>query len=328
MEHIEISELVEDKLQETYQQVREKSRKSGIPWRRMVAAVALFGLMLTSFGTAYAMSNGYSVNDLFTKLWGYQTSQSAIEQVSGEVQIIEENCTFQDISIEPVRGVVDRLGSYIVLRVTGKNGFFLEDDMTFGEITTEYGKDVTGSLNGYVLKREKNVMYYALWNLLDQPEKEKKNPIFHIETFNLVSAEFYEDGSISYEKTSDGARKAVGEGSNVLEGSYKADIRCKQADKKVTVKMGNGIEAQVFPLGVYVNADLSDKIGLTKLSEENQKLHILLKGGKEVEASLCHGREGENTVLRAAEPIDTEKVTGVRMLGMIYELQTSSGKKR
>lgn len=300
---IEISEMVEERLQETYQQIRARDRKHGILWRRLGMAVALLGVMLTSFGTAFAMSKGYSVNDLFTKLWGNQSSSSVVEQISGDVKILEEKCTFQDITIEPVKAVVDRLGCYIVLKVTGKNGFSLEEDMVFREITTVYDNDITGVLDAYVLKREKNVMYYALWNLTDQPQKKKKYPEFHIATFDLVR----------------------GEGMEALEGRYEADIRCKQGDERVTVRLGQGIEAQIFPLGVYINTDMGEKMGLTKLSEEKQNLHILLKGGKEVKAILSHGVEGKDTVLRAEEPIDTQKVTGVRMLGKTYTLNSSYG---
>lgn len=318
-ENAEIPELVERKLQEAYQQIGAGGKRT-VVWRKKLVVATVFAMLFTSVGTAYAMEGKFPLQQLFAKIWGIQTEQSAVNKVSSDVEVLKEKSTFGKLSIKPVQAIVDRMGAYVVLKVAGKDGFILEKDVVFSGGNLLYDGNDVGSCQDYVLKREDNVMYYALRILLDEPVIPKGQPKLRVElSGSLVHAEDYQDGKpcTVYVDQGDGTL-VLREKDIVFRGEYEADILCNRSEDMVSVPMRDGVAADIYPLAVYVNQDLFDQMGLTRLSEEYRKAHILLKDGKEVKAALIHGKEGKSTILEMEEPVDVEQVIGIRILGETY----------
>lgn len=318
-ENTEIPELVEKRLQEAYRQIGARGERASV-WRGKLAVAAVFLMLFASVGTAYAMEGEFPLRQLFAKIWGSQTEQAAVDKVSGDVEVLKEKSTFEKLSIKPVQAVVDQMGAYVVLKVTGKDGFILEKDMVFSGGNLLYDGNDVGGYQDYVLKREDNVMYYAIRILLDEPAVLNTQPVLCVElSGGLVHAGVYQDGRPHRVYVDQGnERLGLREEDIVFRGEYEADILCKRSEDMVSVPMGDGMTADIYPLAVYVNRDLFDQMGLTSLSEEERKAHILLKDGKEVKAFLVHGQEEKSTVLELEEPVDIEQVTGIRILGETY----------
>lgn len=319
-ENTEIPELVEKRLQEAYQQIGAGGRRAAV-WRGKLAVAAVFVMLFASVGTAYAMEGKFPLRQLFAKIWGSQMEQSAVDKVSRDVEVLKEKSTFEKLSIKPVQAIVDQMEAYVVLKVTGKNGFLLEKDVVFSGGDLLYDGNDVGGYQDYVLKREGNVMYYAIRILLHEPMALNAQPVLHVDlSGGLVHAGFYQDGRPDRVYVDRGnGELGLKEEDIVLRGEYEADILCNRSEDMVSVPMGNGVAANIYPLTVYVNQDLFDQMGLTSLSEEYRKAHILLKDGKEVKAFLNHGKEGKSTVLELEEPVDIDQVTGIRILGETYK---------
>ena len=179
-ENAEIPELVERKLQEAYQQIGAGGKRT-VVWRKKLVVATVFAMLFTSVGTAYAMEGKFPLQQLFAKIWGIQTEQSAVNKVSSDVEVLKEKSTFGKLSIKPVQAIVDRMGAYVVLKVAGKDGFILEKDVVFSGGNLLYDGNDVGSCQDYVLKREDNVMYYALRILLDEPVIPKGQPKLRLE---------------------------------------------------------------------------------------------------------------------------------------------------
>lgn len=321
---LEISDLVESRMQETYQKVRESSGRENHlkkQYKRKIAvAAAILLLAVSGGGTAYAMVNHYAIGELFANIWQGQTDEDVINEISSDVKILKEKSDFKNLRVKPVQAVTDNFGSYIVFEVRGKKGVQLTDDMTFCYMEMENKQETASVMDGYVLRREGDVLYYAVWMMTDGGYIADRQQVFHVVLGDLVYAELNEDGTTRQFKAETIKELEDGKYQKVSEGTYEADICCETADESVCIEMDKGSVADIYPLGIYVDRDLFKEMGLTKLSEEQRKLHVLLKDGTEVSASLCAGRGKRETILRPEKPIDVSRVTGIRKLGRVYSV--------
>lgn len=251
-------------------------------------------------------------------IMGGQTDDNVIDGISSDVKVAREKSTFKKLTIKPVQAISDNFGSYIVFKVRGKNGFQLTDDMTFGYMDIENKQETASVMDGYVLKREEDVLYYAVWMMTDGGRIADRQQVFHVTLGDLAYAELYEDGTTARLKADDLEDLENGTYQRALKGKYTADICCKAADASICVEMDGGSVADIHPLGIYVDKYLFDELGSTKLSKEQQKLHVLLKDGTEVSASLCTALGKRNTILRPEKPIDVSQVIGVRKRNQEY----------
>lgn len=319
---LEISELVENKLQDAYQQIQADRRKQKgygkLYQRKIIVAVLSLFLLVSGSGTVYAMTNEFPFSELFIKLWNGGIGNNVMDEISTDIKVKKEESTFKNLSIQPIQAVTDNFGTYIVLEVKGINGFQLTDDMTFGAMTLENKQKSASVLNGYVLKREGNVLYYALWMIIDDNNITCKEQVFHVGVFDLIYAELYEDGKICREKANSLEDLDSGNYLKACEGQYIADICCEVKSEKIRVTMEHDSVADIHPLGIFINKDSGDTMGMTTLSKEQRDLHVILEDGTEIAAHFSTGLEGEYTICVAEKPIDVENVIGIRKNGKTY----------
>ena len=98
-------------------------------------------------------------------------------------------------------------------------------------------------------------MYYAIRILLDEPVVLSDEPVLRVElSGSLVHAGVYQDGRPHRVYVDQGNGKlGLREEDIVLRGEYKADILCNRSEDMVSVPMGDGVAADIYPLAVYVN---------------------------------------------------------------------------
>ncbi len=321
---LEISDLVEGRLKETYKKVQEYSGGEGHSrkqFRKRIAAAAIFLLLAVSgTGTAYAMANHISIGELFAGIWKGHADVKVIDEISSKVKVKNEESTFQNIRIKPVQALSDNFGSYIVFKVQGKDGFRMADDMAFAYMKMENKQETASVMDGYVLKREGDILYYAVWMMTDGGDIADRQQVFHVELYDLAYAELNEDGTVRQFRAESAKDLKDGKILKASDGRYVADICCDTGSESVKVEMDKNSVADIHPLGIYVDRYLFKEMGLTKLSEEQRKLHVILKDGTEVSASLSAGRGKKDTILRPERPIDVSQVVGVRKLGEVYYL--------
>ncbi|MDE6566643.1 MAG: hypothetical protein K2K70_02780, partial [Lachnospiraceae bacterium] len=285
----------------------------------MLCGVLLLGSAITTYGAV----RGLSVDQLFAVIWGERQQKNSLEQFDTKVDVLTEKSTFKDIDIEPVQAISDGHSTYVVVKVTGINGFCLTDEMSFDAFSLDDAKESTDSLNSYVLKREGNTIYVALWALWNRTEKIKEGQqecsigiynLYHVEldetggilrTKHTLSEPDPEDGT-SYERYTEESIAAKGE--------YRGKILCDVQSDQLEIPTEEYGTFRVGALSVITTQDISDEFGLN-----TDVVDILMKDGSKVPAIHSSSQDGF-TAFELREPVDPKKVTGIRVLNHTYDI--------
>lgn len=282
----------------------ELNRKQKMKLQPVVAMLCVVLIFLG--GTAvYAAANDLSIAGLFQRMW-QDNKQEIMEKYSEEVKIVEEKNTMANLDIKPVRVISDSYVTYLVLRVTGKNGFQLTDNMVVGmNYSLKDKDDLVKSCSSYFLKREGNTIYYALYI---QGELKKSTVTFSLENFYLVYGGYDEDGWIN--KLSD---------NKVCDGEYRLTFQSKVNSDKLRINI-DGATYDIYTMGVHVNMDVIEQLdnpdGETWW---DTNAAVVLKDGSEVDISPRSASDSTECILR--EPVDLENVKGIRIGNKEYDLE-------
>lgn len=304
---------------------------------RPVFAVLCGVLILGSAITTYGAAKGLSVDQLFAVIWGERQQKNSLQQFSTEVNVLAEKSSFKDIDIEPVQALSDGRIIYVVMKVTGINGFHLTDEMSFDAFSLDDAEKSTNSLNSYVLKREENTIYVALWALWNKMEETKEEQQeCSIGIYNLYHAELDEMGRVRKIKHTltepapeDGTSyERYPKESIAAEGDYHGKILCNVQNDQLDISTEEFGTFQVSALSVTTTQDISEELGPIDV---DAVVDILMKDGSEVQAILS-GSQSEGyaydysitdgfTAFELREPVDLKKVRGIRILGHIYDIE-------
>ena len=297
-----------------------------------VAFCAVF--LLGSSVTAYGAVKGVSVDRLFAAIWGERQQEDSLEQLAAEADVLSEKSTFKDIDIEPVQVISDGQVTYVVMKVEGMNGFRLTDEMAFDVISLNDVEKSTSSLDTYVLKREGNTMYVALWGRMEKAKEDQQE--LSIDIYNLYHAELDEMGRcrrVKHMVTGSGGEDVYyTEESIAARGEYHGKISCDVQREQLEISTEKYGTFQVSALSVVTDQDISEKVGLVDAGGKDDKVYILMRDGSEVQVMPSGGQEGScaydghrkggYTTFELREPVDLKKVKGIRVLGHSYYLRS------
>lgn len=293
---------------------------------RPVFAILCGVLLLGSAITTYGAVKGLSVDQLFTVIWGERQQKNSLEQFDTKVDVLTEKSTFKDIDIEPVQAISDGHSTYVVVKVTGINGFCLTDEMSFETFSLDDAEDSTTTLSSHVLKREGNTIYVALWAMWTNMKKVKEDQLeCSIGIYNLHHVELDETGRIlrlkhtlsepdPEERTS---YERYLEESFAAKGEYYGKILCNVQRDHLEIPTDEYGTFQVGALSVITSKSISEEIGRT---DTDNTLYILMKDGSEVTAIHSSSEEDAFTAFEVQEPLNPKKVKGIRILGHTYEI--------
>lgn len=299
------------------------------PVLTMICALVL----LVSAATAYAAANGTNIGMLlYTHIWGLPKDEDSIKEVRSMMKIISEESTFEDISIHPVEAVTDGMMSYVVVKVEGKNGFRLTEDMGLDSCYLYNTQKSNSSFSDYLLKREDNTMYVALEMTADETTSKAKQK-FRITIHNLHYVTLDGRGRSSKakymlkKKNKDGNWTVrYSEQSIAAYGDYEAELECTVLDERVNIQSEPATQFVVSSLGVVVNSNVSiiEKVARLDIPKENQFIYVIRKDGTEIQASAISGGENQmgefelRELFALKEPIDLEQVKGIRVQNQVY----------
>mgnify|MGYP002535291411 FL=1 len=127
------------------------------------AAAVLCVFVLCSTVTIYAEVNGLSIVQLLESIWDKPAAKSIYESISCDASVINEDNSFSEIDVTPVRIVGDVRGIYIIFKVTDNSDIVSPNDSIGFK---DYGMDFSGgqdaSVAMYVLDSQDNTEYIAL----------------------------------------------------------------------------------------------------------------------------------------------------------------------
>ena len=320
-----MEEAVASKMTDQKKQKRNIFRMSSVKGMRLRPVFMVFCgiLLLGSAITAYGAAKGLSVDQLFAVIWGERQQKNSLEQFGTEVDVLSEKSTFQNIDIEPVQAISDGQVTYVVMKVEGKNGFRLTDEMTFDVFSLDDAEKSTDSLNSYVLKREGNTMYVALWSRMEKTKEAQQK--YSIDIYNLYHAELDEMGKNSKVKhtvTEPGEEDKTSylrytEESIAAKGEYHGKILCSVQGNQLEITTEEFGTFQIRALSVMTTQDISEEVGLVDAGEKDNTVYVLMEDGNEVQA-IFSGGQRENCTFELREPVDLKKVKGIRVLGHDY----------
>ena len=238
---IQRMEAMSDNKRRNVKKVKRRVRHSFRPVLAGLGVLLLVGII----------TGGYAVADetniarvLYAGIWGEPETQKEVKRVRSEMEIVSENSTFEDISIKPVEAVTDGMVSYVLIKVEGKNGFELADDMGFdrmGMALLDEKKKNVMTYDSYLLKKEKNVMYIAIYM-----QANGRN-ISEMESIKIFAHDFHyvvygEEGRVEDVKHLDvekhldgGSRVGYTEKSIAARGDYEAEIKCSILEERLEI---------------------------------------------------------------------------------------------
>ena len=292
----------------------------GMRVRPVLVALCMLVLMGSAV-TAYGAANGLSVGQLFARIWGERNQNTSLEKICTEGNVLSQSSTFKDISIEPTQVVSDGYVTYILLKVEGRAGFQLTDEMIFDVFKVKDRQDGVQSLSAYVLKREGNTMYVALRSSMGSVKNYDRQK-FTLDIYHLHHAVLDEMGRCSVVKNMESGKNYVRytEESIAARGEYHAEIACALRSGKCEIPTEEFGTFEVRPLSVIVNRDI-EEVGLVDVGGRDNKVYIVMEDGSSVLAQLCGGMENTSTEFELREPIDVKKVRGIRVLGNTYDIR-------
>lgn len=288
--------------------------------RGLVLAALCMVVLMGSAVTVYSAVNGLSVGQLFARIWGEGQQNTALKEISTEGKILSQKSAFEDISVEAVQVVSDGRVAYIVLKVEGRKGFRLTDEMSFNVFHIKNRQNTVESLESYVLKREGNTMYVALKGFMGSAEKSGKQK-FTLGIYHLYHAVLDEMGRCAEVKNIEEGKNSVRytEKSIAARGEYHAEISCTIQDRACKISTEEFGNFEVRALSVIVDKDMAEEAGLVDTKGRDNKVYIIMEDGSKVPAELCGGMEETSTEFELREPIDVKKVRGIRVMGKVYE---------
>lgn len=301
-----VGNLEEELLQEADMYEKGRKRKMNRRSIKYVAAASL-GIVLLAGGTTgvVAAINGESVGQLFCNVWNLSDekaqknsySEQVNEMCDSKFEILEETNTFKNVKVEPLQVLSDQFSYYIVVKVTGKNGFELPEDTVLDGSGCEDDAGAYDIRNVYFLKREGNSMYYAFQGAGNMNKEQVK---FNI-NMELVHGTVWEDGSLE------------SFGKQVCKGEYSASINADTVcSEKVSINV-DGIVYDIYPMSVYVHGDFApDEVAHYVVLEDNTKVYVQPLGAT-VEKKIT-----TETKCLLKEPVDVTKISGIEINGKFY----------
>lgn len=290
--------------------------------------VTLIGtlVLLGGAAAAYAAANGTNVGKLlYTHIWGLPKEEASVKEVRSEMKVISEKSTFEDISIQPVEAVTDGILSYVVVKVEGKNGFHLTEDMGLDSCYLYNSQKSSSSFSSYLLKREDNAMYVALEMTADEMTSKEKQK-FCLTIHNLYYVTFDKQGRSSKAKYISEKKNTIrySKKSFAAYGDYEAELECTVLDERVNIQSDSETQFVVSSLGVIVNSNVSimKEVARLDIPKEDQAIYVIRKDGTEIQASAISGREngkdGVRELFALKEPIDLKQVKGIRVQDEVF----------
>ena len=111
------------------------------------AAAVLCVFILCSTVTIYAEVNGLSIVQLLESIWDKPAAKSIYESISCDASVINEDNSFSEIDVTPVRIVGDVRGIYIIFKVTDNSDIVSPNDSIGFK---DYGMDFSGGQDASV----------------------------------------------------------------------------------------------------------------------------------------------------------------------------------
>lgn len=309
---IEVPEAIQAKADAVFLQIRSEerdkvesmsARRNGLLPRNILAA-CLCGMVFFFGGIGvYAAANDINIGELFERMWHAEKVET-VKKNAKAFEVIGEENTSTNICVEPVQILSDRYVTYVVLKVTGKDGFRLTEDMVVGENFDFKNKDVsTMVMDSFFLKKEGDAMYYGLQAA---GECEGADAEFALENFYLERGGYDAAGWINQHS-----------GERIGDGSYCLSMRCQVDAQHATVK-ADGVNYAIYSMGVHADQDvletLEDPRGETWW---DGNAWVVLRDGTEVAVSSRRAdADGTDCVLK--EPVDVEEIAGLKIGQQVY----------
>lgn len=310
---IEVPEIVQAKADAVFLQIKSeegepagsmpgRGRSGSFPRHALAACLCAAVFLFGGFGV-YAAANGWDLGGLFRRMWHAVGAERAEKNVKA-FEVTWEHDTGTNISVEPVQVLSDRYVTYVVLKVTGKNGFRLTEDMVVGKNFHLANKD--GSMVGvdcYFLKKEEDAIYYGLQAL---GECEAARAEFSLENFYLARGGYDAGGWINQNS-----------GERIGDGSYSLSLRC-QVDAQHRKVKADGVNYAIYSMGVHADGDVLEALenpqGETWWDAD---AWVVLRDGTEVAVSPRRADDdGTGCVLK--EPVDVGEIAGLKIGGRVY----------
>lgn len=127
------------------------------------AAAVLCVLVLCSTVTIYAEVNGISIIQMLEGIWDKPAAEHIYELISCDASVVNEDNSFNEIDVTPVRIVGDVRGIYIIFKVTDNSKIVSHNDsIGFRDYDMDFSGGQEASVSMYILDSEDNAEYIAL----------------------------------------------------------------------------------------------------------------------------------------------------------------------
>lgn len=283
---------------------RKRIGRNGRHYRKIAAAAVIAISVLCTSVTIYAAVKGLTVRQLFSLIWGADDSEAIDETIACEAGIIDENNSFDGLDIKPVKVIGDVRGLYVVMKITDKDGRYIDNNsadnrriISFGdyEMQFENGGSATYSLKylDYISEEKEDGVRYIAFEYIGGSDGE---PVSESGSVNLIMKDWY-----GYADTEAAQEADKENATRIAEGSYTATLSYNYISTAVRVSMSSiNVCCDISSLTVMVNA-VSENAQEELLEKES--ISLIMKDGSVVKAEAEYGLEsdGEYTVVYSIE---------------------------
>lgn len=251
-------------------------------FKPVIAVICAAIILIGGTGT-YAATHNMTISELFSDIWETKEAEpELISQLDSKFEVLEEKNTNTNLDIKVRAFFTDRSRSYVIFKVTGKNGFKLPKNMAVSspsipeEMILNYN---ISTEDNRILKRGDNTIYYAY----------STDGIFNDEVvFDIGLPQFvYGKYDKKHRLSFDGERRGEDNSDRfVNDGEYQVKIRT-HADKKQKSLYVKGHKVTVSVLSVTSDykfaenytkhmCDYYNKTG----KDDDDYMQLLMKDGK------------------------------------------------